>query len=339
MFNLFRTGGKLAFAAAVNYVNLFCTQTKRTSCRVHSNITATANRNLLCAVDGGLAVFTICLHKVDTGQKFVGGINALEVFALDAHKFGKTCARADKYSLEAFFLHKLVDRDHLTHNGVGANFNTQSLKGFDFLSNDCLGQTEFGNTVNQNAARNVECFENSYVVTLLCKVACTGETCRARADNRNLVTVAFGTGGKILTVCVVIIGNESFKSADCNRFALDAANTFAFTLGLLRANSAADSGERALTGDHVICTLEITFLNERQKFGDIDINRTACNTGTVFTAKATVCLVNCLLGGIAKSNLLEITRANFGCLMGHLVLFQRHISHFHFPPSVNLPAC
>ena len=79
-----------------------------------------------------MAVRLICLHKVDTGQKFVCGVNPVEAFALDSHELWKTCARADKNSL-VLVLKKLVDGERFADNNIGFDINAERFKGVNLL--------------------------------------------------------------------------------------------------------------------------------------------------------------------------------------------------------------
>ena len=55
------------------------------------------------------------------------------------------------------------------------------------------------------------------------------------------MAVGFGRCDDLGIMFVMPIGDEAFKSADCDGFAFDSAHAFAFALVFLRADAAADS--------------------------------------------------------------------------------------------------
>ena len=87
----------------------------------------------------------------------------------------------------------------------------------------------------------MESLEYSYVIALLCKVACAGKTRRTRADNSSLVTVGSGLLCGSLRLSVMPVSYKALQSADSDGLALFASYALALALCLLRAYSAADS--------------------------------------------------------------------------------------------------
>jgi hypothetical protein len=131
----------------------------------------------------------------------------------------------------------------------------------------------------------------------------------------------------------VVIGNETLQTADAYGLALDTTDTLGLTLGFLRANTAANCGERGGQGDYLISTLEIALLYLLDELRNGDVYGATLYTNGVLTVETTVCLVDCLLCGVTESNFLKIARTNLGLLCGHRILFQRHIRHITVPPS------
>ena len=119
-----------------------------------------------------------------------------------------------------------------------------------------------------------------------------------------------------------------------NGFTLDTTNTFGFTLCFLRANTTANCGKGRGFCDYLICTLEITFFDLVDEFGDVNVNGAAGNARHMLATEATECFVDSNLFGITGGNFKEITGANLGLLSGHGVLGKRHIGcHITGPPS------
>ena len=235
-------------------------------------------------LNGRGAVVFVRLHQVGTGQKFVGGINALEIFAGDIHKFGQPRAGTDKHGLEAVFIFQFLDGKNPADDHVGLYLDAQCLKVIHFLLHDGFGETEFGDTVNEHAARHVKRLENGDFIAHFRQIARAGEAGGARTDHGHLVPVG-GYGGRFFRrVHIMIIGDKSFETADTHRFAarFDAARAFAFTLRLLRADAAADRGQRAGHRNNPIGFFKLAFRHFADKLGDSDIDGTARHAGTGF---------------------------------------------------------
>ena len=92
------------------------------------------------------------------------------------------------------------------------HLDTHILKGVDFLLDDGLGQTKFGDAVDQHAAREMEHLEDGDLVALLCQISGASEPRRAGA----LVAVGFGLYGFFPDVCYVPVRREAFQASDGN---------------------------------------------------------------------------------------------------------------------------
>ena len=124
---------------------------------------------------------------------------------------------------------------------------------FTFSTSCCynarLRKTELRNTVNQNAAGFVKCLKDGYIVTKFSQIACTGQSGRTGTDHSNFLAVFLCRSSRFDAVLSCPVSYETLQFTDGNSFALDAADTFALTLALLRADTAADSGKCAGLGD------------------------------------------------------------------------------------------
>lgn len=124
---------------------------------------------------GGIGIFIESLHQIASGKVFVCGEYTVGIFTGNTHEFGKSGAGTDEYGFKAFVLNKFINGNGFADYHVGFNLNAEGTYIFDFLGNDCLfGKTEFGNTVNQNAACFVQGFKNRYIITHLCQISGTG---------------------------------------------------------------------------------------------------------------------------------------------------------------------
>ena len=190
--------------------------------------------------DGRFTVGAIGFHQVHTGQKFVGGIDALEIFAGDAHEARQPRARTDKHGVKPFLAQQLVDRNGSADNGVGCNFHAECTQPVYLLLDDRLGQTEFRNAIDQHAARRVQCFKHRHGIAAPCKVTGAGKSRRSRTDHRHAASVLLHC--RLCSTAfmrIVPVGNKAFESADADRFALDAAHALSLALIFLRTDASA----------------------------------------------------------------------------------------------------
>ena len=105
---------------------------------------------------------------------------------------------------------------------------------------------------------------------------------------------------------IVSVGDVAFKSADCHRFAFNAAYALHFALGFLRADTAAYCRKGAGAGDDLIRFFKFALGYVSDKFRDGNAYGTAGNTGAIFAVKTALSLVDGLLFGIAESNFFKI---------------------------------
>ena len=160
-------------------------------------------------------------------------------------ELGQAGAGADVNGLVAEIVKQLVDGHSLADNGVGNDLNAHLLEVFDLDSNDLvLGQTELGNTVDQNAAGLVEGLVNGDVIAHLAQIARAGEAGGAGADDGDLVAVGLGRDYLgLIGLGHMVVGNEALETADADGLALDAADALGLALLLLRTYTAADRGQ------------------------------------------------------------------------------------------------
>ena len=171
------SGGQLLHGAAIDDRHFLGTQTERGSRGVHGHVAAANHGHASRTENGGGGIFSVGLHEVGAGQKFVGGIDTLEGFAGDTHKLGKSRTRANENSLKAF-LEQLVHGHGLTDDHVGLDGHAHGAQAVHLLLHDVLGETEFGDAVHENAARHVESFVHGHLI------AASGQSSRAGQSRR-----------------------------------------------------------------------------------------------------------------------------------------------------------
>lgn len=201
-------------------------------------------------------------------EEFVGRNHAVEVLARDAHEAGQPGTRADEHGGVALFVQQRVDGHGAADDDVGLDLYAQFFDLGDFACHDALlGQPELGDAVDQYAARLVQRLEDLDFIAQFRKVARAGQPGRAAADDGDLVPVAgcgLCRGGAVFELPVA---DEAFEFADGDRFAFDAQDAGAFALRFLRADAAADRGQRTVAGDDVGGLLQLPVCKAPMKSG------------------------------------------------------------------------
>ena len=271
-----RSGRKLREGSSVDDVNLRSAHTFRASCRVHGNVAAADDGNLVTVHDRCIVFRQISLHQVDTRQIFVRRANADVVFARNVHEGRKSRACADEYGFIAAFLHQLINRKRTSRYRVRHEFHALGFKLRDFLRYDLFWQTELRDPVNQYAAGLVQRFVNGNLIALVYQIARAGKSRRACADDGNFVTVAFHRFDFFITeVRRVPVRDEAFQSADRNRFALLAVHAFALALIFLRADTSADCRQGAVLSDNLVSCFKISLCHLLDEQRNLNIDRTS----------------------------------------------------------------
>ena len=332
--DLFLTGRQLCHAAAVDDVDRLSAQTQGAAGSVHCHVAAADDGDLPAGADGGLAGGQVSLHQVGAGEELVGGVDALQALARDAHEAGQAGTGTHEDGLITVLTHQLVDGEHLADDHIALEIDAHLLEAVDLLLDDGLGQTELGDAVHQHAACDVQGFVDRDLIAQLGEVACGGQTGRACADDGDLVAVGRRHDGGSVDIFTVPVGHEALQTANANGLVLDSAGTLALALALLRADAAADGGQGRGTIDDLIGGFEVTLGHMADELGDVDADGAAGLAGLILAVDAALSLVHGHLGGVAQSHFLKILVADVGVLGGHGTLFGVHIeSHFTFPPE------
>ena len=126
-------------------------------------------------------------------------------------------------------------------------------------------------------------FKNRYFITQTGQIACTGQTGWAGTNDSHFVTIAGGFFRRSLCVLIMPVCNKALQTADTDRIAFDASGAGAFTLGFLRTDTTADSGQRTIFTDDLISAFIILFFDLIDKAWNIDSNWAFGHTRCTFT--------------------------------------------------------
>ena len=148
-------GRHLGFGAAIDQSGRARAEAAGGADGVHGGVAAADYDYVaIAAVVDRLIVFRdlVGAHEIDAGEKFVGGVDAVEVFAGNAEKDGQTRAGGDKDRVVALVAHQLVERNALADDDVGFELDAHAAEVVDFFFHDRLGQAELGDAVDEDAA-------------------------------------------------------------------------------------------------------------------------------------------------------------------------------------------
>ena len=314
MMYFFHSGRKLLFASAV-YNMYLSTQTKCGSCSIHSHVTAAYHSYLLTMHDRCSGIGVKRLHQIASGQVFIGREYTVGILAGDTHELRKSCTGTDKYSLEALFVHQLIDGHGFTYHYVGFNMNTERFYIFDlFCHNAALGKTELRDTVYQYTACLMQCLEDGNIITHLCQISGTSQTCGTGTNNSYLFTVLLCCRCGFDTVFPCPVSYKTLQLTDRDGIPLEATDTFSFTLAFLGAYTTADSGKCAGFTDDTICFFDIATLHLFNELRDLDRYGTALYTLCIFTVNAAGSLFHCFFFVISETHLFEVG-STFLCIL------------------------
>jgi len=178
MFDLFDAGGHFHFRAAVDDGGFFGAQAEGGAHRVHGCIASPDDGHVLSPQDRCVGIIGIGSHEVDAGKVFVGGEDAVVIFAGDFHEAWQTGSASDKETLVSLFL-EIIEGCGAPHDEVGDEFDAHLPEVFDFEVDDGVGEPEFGDAIFEDSPNFMEGFEDGHVVAIFDHIAGKGEGCRA----------------------------------------------------------------------------------------------------------------------------------------------------------------
>ena len=293
--------------------------------RVHGDVAAADDRHHLALFDGRFRIGQVCLHEVRAGEKFVGGKDALQILARNAHKAGQTRAAAEEHRLVTVLFFEFLNGEHAADDHVGLDLDAERLQAVHFLLHDGFGQTEFGDAVDEHTARDVKGFIYGDVVAEFCEVARAGQARGTAADDGDFMPVGRHPLRLFLAVLVVIIGDEPFEPADADGLVSDAAGALALALRFLRTDPAAHGGKCRGLRDDLIRRFKIPFRHFGDEFGDMYVNGTARNAGFVLAMDAALGFVDGGFRRVTEGDFLKIPAAHVGRLAGHRIFIGTHV--------------
>ena len=150
--DFFLPGGEFFPAPTIDDVGLLRPQAQGGPGGVHGDVAAPKGGNLLAPDQGSVVIGEVVgLHQVGTGQIFIGRIDADVVLAGNLQEHGQPGADPEKYCIKA--LQELIHRFRTADDGVDFDGTTQAFQIAAFGGDNSFGETEFGDAVDQDAAR------------------------------------------------------------------------------------------------------------------------------------------------------------------------------------------
>ena len=152
---------------------------------------------------------------------------------------------------------------------------------------------------------------------LLYKVAGARKSRGTRSDYRYAMSARCVTLCRRMLCGRVTVGDKTLYSAYRHRLELSAESTAALTLCLLRADSAADRGQRRGLGNDRICVIKSPLLNTVDEVGNMYVYGAGGYAGLILTREAALCLGDRKRLIVAERDLAEVATSYLGRLNRH----------------------
>lgn len=236
---------------------------------------------------------------------------------------GQPGAGAHVHGLESFFAQKFVEGEGAADHHIGHDLHAQFLQLLDFVLDDGLGQTEFGDAVHEHPAHLVEGFEQRHVIAQFGQVPGGGEAGRS-APHHGHFDAVLGCQAFFHDIRARFPGpvrHEPFQTADGHRFSLDAQDAVFFALVFLGAHPAAHGGQGVLVLQDVDGSVKIPFRHRMDELGDIHVHRAALDALGILAVEAAL--------GFVHRHVFRVAQGHFFKVMVPYIrrLFRHGISH------------
>jgi hypothetical protein len=167
---------------------------------------------------------------------------------------------------------QLLHGDVEAHGDPGFDLHPQGLDELDLLAHHFPGQSIFGDAGHKEAAGLGHGFKNGNLVALEGQVMGTGHTSGARAHDGDLMAIGRARGeGQIFAVAGGQVGHKGLKVLDVQRLIQVAPDAGPFAG--VRADEAADPGERVVLADYLQGLEKAPLPHQGQLTWDIDARR------------------------------------------------------------------
>ena len=211
------------------------------------------------------------------------------VFARDSRQ---SAALATDCNVERFVTlrSQFVESDVFADVHAGLEFNAEFTENIDFRFDDVFFKFVGRNTVGEHTAEFFVLFKHGGFVTLGCEIVCARKSCRACADDCDLLAPLFVNVGRndhfgnVSGLCVqILFCNEFLDVVDCDCFVNSSARAGCFAT--LVADATADCRERVVLLDESKSFSVFAFFC----FADITLNSNVCGASNL--ARRRTCLV------------------------------------------------
>jgi len=320
-----RSSSRPSISAAVDAGDVLGAEADGGADAVHGGIAAADDDDVVQLRQGGAQAFGEHFGgEVAAHEELGGGVDALEVFAFDAHFVADAGSGADEDGVEAL-LEEFVDGDIAADVGVADEPDAHRLEVGDVLVDDVLAHFEVGDAVDEDAAGLGPVFVDGDAVALIGELLGNGEAGGAGTDHGDLEAGRLGHiagHGVAAELLALVIGAEGFELADGDGRLLLAAgpdgepdDAGAFAELLLGAEAAAHLGEVGCFAELVGGAEDVAGFDEGERTGDIVVDGTGLLAGRRGALDAARGLD---AGGVqveAEVGFLEVALAFFGVLL------------------------
>lgn len=328
--DFFVAGGHFEQGTAVDEVDFLCTEAEGGTCGIHGDVSAAEDGDAAGGVDGGIGVLGVVgSHEVGAGEVFVGGIDADEVFAFDAHKLGQAGAGSDEDGIEVVFFQQIGQLTRTADDEIVIDLDAHGAEAFELGLNDCFWEAEFWDSVNEDAAAFMEGFEEDDVMAGAADVCGDGDSGGAGADDGDLLAGGGCDGWRGMGVMEAApVGAEAFDAADGDGlgdiFQGAAHGTIFLALFFLGADAAADGWEEGRFAEDVQGICELSLGGFCQEIWDTDRDGATLDAGGIFTLEATGGFDLGLFGAVAEGDFGHIVASFMRVLFRHWLWGEGH---------------
>ncbi len=235
---------EFSFRTPVHYRRI-TSKTQSGPGRIHSDISASDDHNLISRHHRSHIIRPVSLHKVVSCQELICRKDTVQVLAGNPHKFGKPCTRTDEHRTESFLVQQRIDCHRPSDHDIGLDFHSE---GYDIayllFYNLVLRKPELRNTIFKNSTRTVQSLEYSNIIPEFCQICSTSETGRTASDYSNLISVGRSGNRSDTSVLPVPVSDKTLQFSDSHRFAFHSQYTAALALCFLRTHPSTDSRQR-----------------------------------------------------------------------------------------------
>src|SRR5690554_228988 len=305
----------LLSGSTIDDSDFVCSESQGSSRCIHSHIPTTEHSDSLRTIQRCTCnVPLIGTHEIASGEVLVCAEYADEILPVYPEEFRQPRSGSKKEGIEALPLHEILQFGGTTDEEVMLYLHPHIDQCIELFLHDTFGQSEFGDTIDQDASSFVKCLEHDNLMSCTAEVCCGSHACRSTADDSYTFTGRctdhriLATSGSRFPVCDIPL-----DTTDVHRL-VDTLERLSYrtrklTLRLLWTHSAAYGREHRALFDHCDRACEIALGSFGYETGNIDSYGAAGDAGCILALQTPQCLYLDLCLGVADGDLFHVPDA------------------------------